>query len=66
MSLERTLSIVKPDGVEKNLIGEVVRRFESAGLRIAGARIILLAPAGRGGSTPCTRPAPFSRAWWSS
>lgn len=42
MSLERTLSIVKPDGVEKNLIGEVVRRFESAGLRIAGARMLRL------------------------
>ncbi len=42
MSLERTLSIVKPDGVEKNVIGEVVRRFEAAGLRIAGARMLSL------------------------
>jgi nucleoside-diphosphate kinase len=39
MALERTLSIVKPDGVEKNLIGEVYRRFEKAGLRIVASRM---------------------------
>ena len=39
MALERTLSIVKPDGVQKNLIGEVYRRFERAGLRIVAARM---------------------------
>lgn len=39
MSVERTLSIVKPDGVEKNIIGEVYRRFEQAGLRIVAARM---------------------------
>jgi len=39
MALERTLSIIKPDGVEKNLIGEVYRRFEAAGLRIVAARM---------------------------
>jgi nucleoside-diphosphate kinase len=39
MALERTLSIVKPDGVEKNLIGEVYRRFEQAGLRIVAGRM---------------------------
>jgi nucleoside-diphosphate kinase len=39
MALERTLSIVKPDGVQKNLIGEVYRRFEQAGLRIIAARM---------------------------
>jgi nucleoside-diphosphate kinase len=42
MALERTLSIVKPDGVSKNLIGEVYRRFESAGLRIVAARMLRL------------------------
>jgi nucleoside-diphosphate kinase len=42
MALERTLSIVKPDGVEKNLIGEVYRRFEQAGLRIVAARMMHL------------------------
>lgn len=42
MALERTLSIVKPDGVRKNLIGEVYRRFEKGGLRIVGARMLQL------------------------
>jgi nucleoside-diphosphate kinase len=39
MALERTLSIVKPDGVRENLIGEVYRRFEKAGLSIIAARM---------------------------
>jgi nucleoside-diphosphate kinase len=42
MSLERTLSIVKPDGVRANLIGEVYRRFEKAGLSIVAARMLRL------------------------
>src|SRR3974390_2781036 len=42
MALERTLSIVKPDGVGRNLIGEVYRRFEAAGLRIVAARMLKL------------------------
>ena len=40
MALERTLSIVKPDGVRGNLIGEVYRRFEKAGLSIIAARML--------------------------
>jgi nucleoside-diphosphate kinase len=43
MALERTLSIVKPDGVGRNLIGEVYRRFETAGLAIIAARMLRLA-----------------------
>ena len=43
MALERTLSIVKPDGVARNLIGEVYRRFEQAGLAIVAARMTHLA-----------------------
>ncbi|MBS0579744.1 MAG: nucleoside-diphosphate kinase [Proteobacteria bacterium] len=39
MALERTLSIVKPDGVRGNLIGEVYRRFEKAGLSVIAARM---------------------------
>jgi len=42
MALERTLSIVKPDGVSRNLIGDVYRRFEQAGLKIVGARMLQL------------------------
>ena len=42
MALERTFSIVKPDGVARNLIGEVYGRFEKAGLRIVAARMLQL------------------------
>ena len=45
MSIERTLSIIKPDGVQKNIIGEVYRRFEQAGLRIIAARMLHLTKA---------------------
>lgn len=40
MAVERTLSIIKPDAVGKNVIGEIIRRFENAGLKIVGARMI--------------------------
>lgn len=40
--MERTLSIVKPDGVKKNLVGEVIRRFEQKGLRIAALKMLNL------------------------
>ena len=42
MSVEQTLSIIKPDGVQKNLIGEIYGRFEKAGLEIVAARMIHL------------------------
>ena len=42
MSVEQTLSIIKPDGVQKNLIGEIYGRFEKAGLEIIAARMIHL------------------------
>ena len=42
MAVERTLSIVKPDGVQKNLIGEVYRRFEQGGLQIIAAKMLHL------------------------
>ena len=38
--MERTLSIVKPDGVKKNVIGEVIKRFEQKGLRIAALKML--------------------------
>ncbi|NCO67766.1 MAG: nucleoside-diphosphate kinase [Nitrospirae bacterium CG_4_10_14_0_8_um_filter_41_23] len=40
--MERTLSIVKPDGVGKNLIGKVIKRFEKNGLRIAALKMLKL------------------------
>ena len=42
MAIERTFSIVKPDGVQKNLIGEIYRRFENAGLQVVAARMVRL------------------------
>jgi nucleoside-diphosphate kinase len=42
MAVEQTLSIIKPDGVEKNLIGEIYSRFEKAGLQIVAARMMHL------------------------
>lgn len=40
--MERTLSIIKPDGVKKNLIGEVIKRFEEGGIRIAAMKMLQL------------------------
>jgi nucleoside-diphosphate kinase len=42
MAVEQTLSIIKPDGVQKNLIGEIYSRFEKAGLEIVAARMMHL------------------------
>ncbi len=42
MSVEQTLSIIKPDGVQKNLIGEIYVRFEKAGLQIVAAKMVQL------------------------
>ena len=39
MAVERTLSIIKPDAVAKNVIGQIVSRFESAGLKVVAARL---------------------------
>jgi nucleoside-diphosphate kinase len=45
MAIERTLSIIKPDAVAKNVIGQIYARFEAAGLRIAAARMTHLSRA---------------------
>lgn len=42
MTVEQTLSIIKPDGVQKNLIGEIYSRFEKAGLEVIAARMMQL------------------------
>jgi nucleoside-diphosphate kinase len=61
MAAERTLSIVKPDGVQKNVIGEVCRRFEQAGLRIVAARMRRLTQAEAEGFYAVHRERPFFR-----
>src|SRR5215467_5643033 len=59
MALERTLSIVKPDGVSRNLIGEVYRRFEQAGLSIVAARMLHLSQREAEGFYAVHRERPF-------
>jgi nucleoside-diphosphate kinase len=49
MSTERTLSIIKPDAVAKNIIGKIYSRFESAGLRIIAAKMIHMSADQAGG-----------------
>jgi nucleoside-diphosphate kinase len=59
MANERTLSIIKPDGVEKNLIGEIYKRFESAGLQIVAARMMQLTKAQAEGFYAVHKERPF-------
>jgi nucleoside-diphosphate kinase len=59
MALERTLSIVKPDGVRANLIGEVYRRFEKAGLAVVAARMLHLSQREAEGFYAVHRERPF-------
>ncbi|MFZ1098337.1 MAG: nucleoside-diphosphate kinase [Steroidobacteraceae bacterium] len=61
MALERTLSIVKPDGVRGNVIGEVYRRFEKAGLSIIAARMLHLSQREAEGFYAVHRERPFYR-----
>jgi nucleoside-diphosphate kinase len=59
MALERTLSIVKPDGVARNLIGEVYRRFEKADLTVIAARMLRLSEREAEGFYAVHRERPF-------
>jgi len=59
MSIERTLSIIKPDAVAKNAIGEIIARFEKSGLRVVAARMIRLTEATAGGFYAEHRGRPF-------
>lgn len=49
MATERTLSIIKPDAVARNLVGEIIARFEKAGLKIIAGKIVQLTPETAGG-----------------
>jgi len=59
MALERTFSIVKPDGVARNLIGEVYRRFEKAGLTIVACKLVHLSKAEAEGFYAVHKARPF-------
>src|SRR6187401_177513 len=59
MPLERTLSIIKPDAVKKNVIGQILGRFEKAGLRVIAARMMHLSRAEAEGFYAVHRSRPF-------
>jgi nucleoside-diphosphate kinase len=61
MAVERTLSIVKPDAVAKNAIGEIYSRFEKAGLSIVAARMLTLSEVQAEGFYAVHRERPFFR-----
>jgi len=61
MAVERTLSIVKPDAVAKNAIGEIYSRFEKAGLSIVAARMLTLSQVQAEGFYAVHRERPFFR-----
>ena len=59
MAVERTLSIIKPDAVAKNVIGDIYSRFEKAGLRIVAARMLHLSEAQAGDFYAVHKDRPF-------
>jgi len=61
MAVERTLSIIKPDAVKKNAIGQILARFEAAGLRIIAARMMHLSAREAEGFYAVHRERPFFR-----
>jgi nucleoside-diphosphate kinase len=61
MAVERTLSIIKPDAVKKNVIGQILARFEGAGLRVIAARMMHLSRAEAEGFYAVHKDRPFFR-----
>lgn len=61
MAIERTLSIIKPDAVASNHIGEIIRRFESKGLKVAAARMLQMDNAQAGAFYAVHKERPFYR-----
>jgi len=59
MAVEQTLSIIKPDAVQKNVVGQICARFEAAGLRIVAARMMHLSRAQAEGFYAVHRARPF-------
>ncbi|HJD43552.1 MAG TPA: nucleoside-diphosphate kinase [Candidatus Paenalcaligenes intestinipullorum] len=59
MAIERTLSIIKPDAVAKNVIGQIVTRFENAGLKVVAARLTHLSRAEAEGFYAVHKERPF-------
>ena len=61
MAVERTLSIIKPDAVKKNVVGKIIARFEKAGLKVVAARMMQLSRTQAEGFYAVHRGRPFFR-----
>jgi nucleoside-diphosphate kinase len=61
MAMEQTLSIIKPDAVQKNVVGQILARFEAAGLKIVAARMMRLSRAEAEAFYAVHRDRPFFR-----
>ncbi|OGK80508.1 MAG: nucleoside-diphosphate kinase [Candidatus Rokubacteria bacterium GWC2_70_16] len=59
MAVERTLTIIKPDAVARGVIGQIVARFEQAGLKVLAAKLVHLGPAQAGGFYIVHKERPF-------
>lgn len=57
--MERTLSLIKPDGVSKNIIGDIIKRFESQGIKIAALKMVHLSKSQAEGFYAVHRERPF-------
>ena len=59
MAIERTLTIIKPDAVGRNAIGQIIARFEAAGLKVLGAKLVRLSPEQAAGFYAVHKARPF-------
>jgi nucleoside-diphosphate kinase len=59
MAIERTLTIIKPDAVARNAIGQIIARFEAAGLKVLGAKLVRLSPEQAAGFYAVHKARPF-------
>src|SRR5438552_10949248 len=59
MAVERTLTIIKPDAVAKNVTGQIIARFEQAGLKVLAAKLVHLSPAQAAGFYIVHKDRPF-------
>jgi nucleoside-diphosphate kinase len=59
MAVERTLTIIKPDAVEKGAVGQIIARFEQAGLKLLAAKLLHLTPGQAGGFYIVHKERPF-------
>ena len=63
MAIERTLSIIKPDAVAKNVIGQIYARFEASGLKVIAAKMTHLSQGEAEAFTLCIKSVLFSKIW---